>query len=77
MLICYLAVDLDGTPALESFTVSAADDDCDEKINAYLADRVTCDEDGGAVFCLAVTGKPGDRFEIKQDGVTVAVVVRA
>lgn len=79
MLIAYVAVEIDGSPALDTFTVSAArsePDNCDEQVKAWLSERIDMDEDGGAIFCLAVTGKPGDRYEVKQDGQIVAVVVR-
>ena len=75
MLIAYVAVDLDGTPALQPacFPTDDGGDACSE----WLAECVDRDEDGGALAVLAIVGKPGERFEVKQDGVTVAVVVRA
>ena len=69
MLICYLAVDLDGTPALDVTRYDATPDGWDE-CAAYLTERVYTD---GAERPMRV----GDRSEVKQDGVTVAVVVRA
>jgi len=70
---------------LLSFSYSAAPnegsaDDCDDVIKGWLHGALggaTLDEDGGAIFCLAVTGKPGDRYVVTVDGLPVAVVVRS
>ena len=77
MLIAYLAVDLDGSPALESYAQPCASGAGGDAVKLWLSSRVDMDEDGGAIFCLAVTGDPGDRVTVKQDGQIVAVVVRA
>ena len=55
-------------------------DDCDDVVKGWLHGALggaTLDEDGGAIFCLAVTGKPGDRYEVTVGGLPVAVVVRS
>lgn len=75
MLTAYMAIDCDGTPALVAHQFPASDDG--DACAAWLDSGIDRDEDGGALCVLAIVGKPGDQLEIKQDGVTVAVVVRS
>lgn len=74
MLVAIVAIDHDQTPALEIKTFPVDDDG--DACAAWLDTGIDRDEDGGALACLAIVGKPGDRVEVKQDGLVVAVVVR-
>lgn len=73
MLTVYRAA-FDGRPYLEQADFARTDEG-DAACVAWFSARGGRDCDGGALEVLQVVGKPGDRLDVRQGGVVVAVVV--